>query len=88
MPSVAHIDDFVHDMDEAMLEGRLEGQTAAQRVRQVKGPVQTLRRWNLSRQAAGDLARLDEEALADLGYVKGDVDWVPEAPAERKLNAG
>lgn len=46
-----------------------------------------LRQWNLSRQAANDMARLDPEALADLGYVKGDVDWVPEVLAERKLSA-
>jgi uncharacterized protein YjiS (DUF1127 family) len=28
---------------------------------------------------------LRAQALADLGYVKGDIDWVPEVVAERKL---
>jgi uncharacterized protein YjiS (DUF1127 family) len=45
-----------------------------------------LRRWNLSRQAAGQMARLGPDTLSDLGYVKGDVDWVPEVMAGRKLS--
>ena len=44
-----------------------------------------LRRWNLSRRAAGQMARLGTDTLSDLGYVKGDVDWVPEVLAERRL---
>lgn len=83
----AHIADFVHDMDEAVVSGRIEGLTAAQRARKAKTALQSLKQWNLSRQAAGDMARLDPEALADLGYVKGDTDWVPEVLAERKVNA-
>jgi len=31
------------------------------------------------------MARLDPDMLADLGYVKGDVDWVPEILARRRL---
>lgn len=50
-------------------------------------PVRAVRQWNLSRQAANEMARLDPETLTDLGYVKGDVDWVPEVLAERKLSA-
>ncbi len=46
---------------------------------------QGLRRWNLSRLAAGQMARLGANTLSDLGYVKGDVDWVPEVLAERRL---
>ncbi len=83
----SHIPAFVHDLDEAMLSGRIEGQTAAQKVRKATNALRSLRQWNLSRQAAGDMVRLDPDALADLGYVKGDVDWVPEALAERKLSA-
>jgi uncharacterized protein YjiS (DUF1127 family) len=83
----ANIPEFVRSLDKAVVSGRIEGQTAAQRVRKVRGPLQVLRQWNLSRRAAGEMARLDSEALADLGYVKGDVDWVPEVLAERKLNA-
>ncbi|MDX1575208.1 MAG: DUF1127 domain-containing protein [Kiloniellales bacterium] len=83
----AHIPDFVRDLDEAIVSGRIEGMTAAQKVRNATGALRALRQWNLSRQAANDMSRLDPEALADLGYVKGDVDWVPEVLAERKLTA-
>ena len=83
----AHIADFVHDMDEAVVAGRIEGLTAAQKTRKAKTALQSLKQWNLSRQAAGDMARLDPEALADLGYVKADADWVPKVLAERKVNA-
>lgn len=82
-----NIPEFVRGIDKAVVSGRIEGQTAAQRIRQARTPLTALRQWNLSRQAAGDMARLDPEALADLGYVKGDVDWVPEVLAERKLTA-
>ncbi|MFQ5775836.1 MAG: DUF1127 domain-containing protein [Kiloniellaceae bacterium] len=54
-------------------------------VQQVESAVRPLRQWHLSRVAAGQLARLDPEAMADLGYVKGDVDWVPEVLAKRSL---
>ncbi|HSR71940.1 MAG TPA: DUF1127 domain-containing protein [Kiloniellales bacterium] len=47
--------------------------------------VRPLRQWQLRRVAAGQFARLDRETLADLGYVKGDVDWVPEVLAARRL---
>ena len=45
-----------------------------------------LRQWNLSRRAASQMARLGTDTLSDLGYVKGDVDWVPEVLAERRLD--
>ncbi len=83
----ANIPEFVHSVDKAAVSGRIEGLTAAQRIRQARTPLKALRQWNLSRQTASDMARLDPEALADLGYVKGDVDWVPEVLAERKLTA-
>lgn len=66
----AHISDFVRDMDGAIVSGRIEGLTAARKVRNAAGALRDLRRSNLSRQAATDLARLDPDALADLGYVK------------------
>jgi uncharacterized protein YjiS (DUF1127 family) len=81
------IPDYVRGLDGAGASGRSEGETAAQRVRKAKNPIRVLRQWNLSRRAANDMAHLDPEAMADLGYVKGDVDWVPEVLAERKLNA-
>ncbi len=81
------IPDFVRGLDGAGASGRSAGETAAQRIRKAKNPIRVLRQWNLSRRAANDMAHLDPEAMADLGYVKGDVDWVPEVLAERKLNA-
>ncbi len=47
--------------------------------------VRPLRQWHVSRLAAGQIARLDGATLADLGYVKGDVDWVPEVMAKRRI---
>ncbi len=44
-----------------------------------------MRQWQLSRVSAGQMARFDRDTLADLGYVKGDVDWVPEVMAKRCL---
>jgi len=51
----------------------------------IEGAVRPLRQWHLSRMAAGQIARLDNATLADLGYAKGDVDWVPEIMAKRKI---
>jgi uncharacterized protein YjiS (DUF1127 family) len=52
-----------------------------------KASLRPLRQWDLSRRVANDMAHLDPEAMADLGYVKGDIDWVPEVLAKRKLAA-
>ena len=49
--------------------------------------VRPVRVWNKSRIAAGQMARLDRDTLDDLGYVKGDVDWVPDALADRSLRS-
>jgi len=46
-----------------------------------------LRQWNISRHAASEMVRIDPTLLHDIGYVKGDVDWVPEVLAERRLKA-
>lgn len=51
----------------------------------LEGAVRPLRQWQLSRLAAGQIARLGSATLTDLGYVKGDVDWVPEVLASRKI---
>ena len=48
--------------------------------------VRAIRQWDLSRQAASQMARFNADTLHDLGYVKGDVDWVPEVMAQRKLD--
>ena len=82
----AHIPTFVRDLETAVLSGRIEGLTAAQKVRGATSAPRSLEQWNLSHRAAGDMTRLDSDALADLGYVKGEVDRAPEVPAERRLN--
>lgn len=51
----------------------------------LEGAVRPLRQWHLSRKTAGQIARLGNATLTDLGYVKGDVDWVPEVMAKRKI---
>ncbi len=50
--------------------------------------AQPLRRWDLSRRTAGDLARLPRETLNDLGYGRGDIDRTAETMSERKLASG
>lgn len=47
--------------------------------------VRPLRQWQISRVAANQMARLNRDTLRDLGYVKGDIDWVPEIMAQRRL---
>jgi uncharacterized protein YjiS (DUF1127 family) len=51
----------------------------------LESAILPMRQWQMSRVAAGQLARFDRGTLADLGYVKGDVDWVPEVMAKRRL---
>jgi len=55
-------------------------------VHQLEAAVRPLRQWQMSRIAANQMARLDPDMLADLGYVKGDVDWVPEVLTQRRLD--
>ncbi len=84
----SEIPSLVARLHKTQMDGRV-GRISSDRVTARAGsPMRGSQQWNLSRQAADDMARFDPEALADLGYVKGDVDWVPEAPAERKLAAG
>lgn len=52
----------------------------------VKKLVKPIKQWNISRRGAGDMARIDSKLLSDIGYVKGDVDWVPEVLANRRLD--
>ncbi len=51
----------------------------------LESAIRPLRQWHLSRVAAGQIARLGNVTLADLGYIKGDVDWVPEVMAKRTI---
>ena len=54
-------------------------------VKQRKILPRPLAQWNMSRHAADQMARIDADLLADIGYSKGDVDWVPEVMTARKL---
>jgi uncharacterized protein YjiS (DUF1127 family) len=65
--------------------GKSGGSPVHELLSRLEGAVRPLRQWHLSRVAAGQIARLDNATLSDLGYVKGDVDWVPEVMAERKI---
>ncbi len=51
----------------------------------LEGAVRPFRQWHLSRLAAGQIARFGNTTLSDLGYVKGDLDWVSEVLAKRKI---
>ena len=75
----AHIADFVHDMDAAVLSGRIEGLTAAQRLRTAAAASRPTMPANLSRRAAGDLSQLDPKTLANHGYVTGEATPKPAA---------
>jgi uncharacterized protein YjiS (DUF1127 family) len=88
----------IEEMVEAVLDRRdREGPAAEQPPRAgspvhdllhgLEAAVRPLLHWNMSRIAAGQFARLDGETLSDLGYVKGDVDWVPDEMASRRLKA-
>jgi|SRR5262245_15644060 uncharacterized protein YjiS (DUF1127 family) len=48
-------------------------------------PLDALRRWNRSRSAAKTLNALDSRMLNDMGFVRGDIDWVAEELAVRSL---
>ncbi len=69
-------------------DGRMAGLGSDHVMARTTSAMHGIQQWNLSRQAANDMARIDQEALADLGYVQGDVDRVPEGLAERELAAG
>jgi uncharacterized protein YjiS (DUF1127 family) len=56
-------------------------------VRHVDELMAPLRQWDLSRRAAGDMARMNRETLNDLGYGKGHVDTVPDELARRRVHA-
>jgi uncharacterized protein YjiS (DUF1127 family) len=45
-----------------------------------------LRLWNRYRATARELGQLDNQTLADIGFVRGDIDWVAEELAIRSLS--
>jgi len=48
-------------------------------------PIAGLRVWNRSRETARTLASMDDRQLNDIGFVRGDIDWVAEELAIRSL---
>lgn len=48
-------------------------------------PIAGLRVWNRSRDTARTLAHMDDRQLQDMGFVRGDIDWVAEELAIRSL---
>jgi uncharacterized protein YjiS (DUF1127 family) len=48
-------------------------------------PIASLRVWNRSRETARTLASLDDRQLNDIGFIRGDIDWVAEELAIRSL---
>jgi len=47
--------------------------------------IASIRVWNRSRETARTLAALDNRQLNDIGFVRGDIDWVAEELAIRSL---
>jgi uncharacterized protein YjiS (DUF1127 family) len=47
--------------------------------------IDSLRVWNRSRETARTLAAMDDRQLNDIGFVRGDIDWVAEELAIRSL---
>lgn len=48
-------------------------------------PIASIRVWNRSRETARTLAAMDDRQLNDMGFVRGDIDWVAEELAIRSL---
>jgi uncharacterized protein YjiS (DUF1127 family) len=48
--------------------------------------VDIIRQWNRSRAAAKVLKSLDDRTLADIGFVRGDIDWVSAELANRSVH--
>lgn len=50
--------------------------------------IQIIRQWNRSRATARTLKSLDDRTLDDIGFVRGDIDWVSDELANRSLHGG
>jgi uncharacterized protein YjiS (DUF1127 family) len=46
----------------------------------------SLKQWNLWRVAHKQLSRLDDRTLDDIGFVRGDIDWVADELATRAVS--
>ena len=44
-----------------------------------------LKQWNLWRIAHRQLSQLDSRMLSDIGFVRGDIDWVADELAARAV---
>lgn len=49
--------------------------------------VAPLAAWNRARQTANQLYRLEDRMLADIGVVRGDIDWLASEVASRAVSA-
>jgi uncharacterized protein YjiS (DUF1127 family) len=63
----------------------LSGEAPAWTVGGAEAEVSSIRLWNRYRAAAKELSQLDNHMLADIGFVRGDIDWVAEELAVRSL---
>jgi len=81
----AAVEEILKKQNAPVATGNTGGSPVHGLLAHLEGAVRPLRQWQLSRLAAGQIARLGSATLADLGYVKGDVDWVPEILAKRKI---
>lgn len=48
--------------------------------------IDVIRQWNRSRATAKALKSLDDRTLADIGFVRGDIDWVSAELANRSVH--
>lgn len=64
------------------LSGERPDWAAAQGTAEASG----FRLWSRYRATARELGQLDNQTLADIGFVRGDIDWVAEELAVRSLN--
>ena len=55
-------------------------------ISRLEAAIEPLLRWQPGRLGAGEMVRLNEKSLSEMGYVKGAADWAPEAMAEGRLH--
>lgn len=70
-----------------MLVKRLTGDRPVWDAPHAAPEAPSFRLWNRYRATARELGQLDNQTLADIGFVRGDIDWVAEELAIRSLNS-
>jgi uncharacterized protein YjiS (DUF1127 family) len=71
---------------EEVVAGRPE--QAASPAAPAEDVIDIIRQWNRSRSAARTLNALDNRTLDDIGFVRGDIEWVSDELANRSLHGG